>query len=107
MTKNPTFKTYSKEEILHKAWAVQLTSVPTILKEIDIEWECLESLEEEMFENTDRTGVSGNSQWGLDAGHHQGGWDPSFGVQSSWDGKTRVGSESEREVRLRHSNFRH
>ncbi|KIJ98355.1 hypothetical protein K443DRAFT_104066, partial [Laccaria amethystina LaAM-08-1] len=108
MTKNPTFKTYSEVEILHKAWDVQLTSVPMILNEIDVDRECLESLEEEMFESSDRTGVSGNFQWGLDAGHHQGGWDPSFGVQESWDGKKRVGSESEREVRLRsHSSSRH
>lgn len=86
---------------------MQLTSVPTILKEIDVERECLESLEEEMFENTDRTGVSGNFQWGLDAGHHQGGWDPSFGVESSWGGKKREGSDSEREVRLCYSSSRH
>jgi len=43
-----------------------------------------------MFENTDRTGVSGKGQWGLDRGHHQGGWDPSFGVPASWNGKVRV-----------------
>ena len=107
MSKNPAFKTYSKEEILHKAWAMQLTSVPTILKEIDVEQECLESLEEEMFKNTEWTGVSENFQWGLDAGHHQGGWDTLFGVWPSWDGKKRAGSESEWEVKLHHSSFRH
>ena len=37
---------------------MQLTSVPMILKEIDIEQECLESLEEEMFKDTEQTGVS-------------------------------------------------
>jgi len=99
MTKNPTFKAYSEPEILQKAWEAQLTSVPSILKEVDVDQECLASLEEEMFENTDRTGVSGNWQWGLDRGHHQGGWDPSFGVPASWNGKVRAGSESEREVR--------
>ena len=102
MTKNPTFKTYNESEILQKAWEAQLTSVPSILKEVDVDKECLASLEEEMFERTDRTGISGNGQWGLDAGHHQGGWDPSFGVPASWDGKEQVGSESEREVRPDH-----
>lgn len=88
-------------EIIQKAWEVQLTSVPSILREIDVDKDCLASLEEEMFEKTDRTGVSGNGQWGLDVGHHQGGWDPSFGVPASWEGnlKARMGSESEREVR--------
>ena len=86
-------------EILQKAWEVQLTSVPSILREVDVDKDCLARLEEEMFEKTEQTGVSGNGQWGLDVGHHQGGWDPSFGVPASWDGKARVGSESEREVR--------
>ena len=102
MIKNPTFKMYSETEILQKAWEVQLTSVPSILREVDVDKDCLASLEEEMFEKTDRTGISGNCQWGLDVGHHQGGWDPSFGVPASWDGKERVGSESEREVRPDH-----
>ena len=52
-----------------------------------------------MFERTERTGVSGNWQWGLDAGHHQDGWDPTFGVPVTWDDTKREGSESEREVR--------
>ena len=99
LTKDPKFKTQNELDILQKAWEAQLTSVPTILKEVDVDWECLASLEEEMFENTDQTGPSGNWQWGLDAGYHQGGWDPSFGVPASWDGKERVGDESEREVR--------
>jgi hypothetical protein len=99
MNKDPTFKTQDELDILRKAWEAQLTSVPTILKEADVDRECLASLEEEMFENTDRTGPSGNWQWGLDAGYHQGDWDPSFGVPASRDGKERVGDESEREVR--------
>ena len=91
----------SEMEILEKAWEVQITSVPSILREVDVDKECLARLEEEMFEKTDRTGVSGNGQWGLDVGHHQEGWDPSFGVPACWDvsGTVRVGSESEREVR--------
>jgi len=99
MAKDPTFKAIPESEILRKAWEVQLTGSTTILKEIDVDKECLESLEEEMFERTERTGISGNWQWGLDVGHHQDGWDPSFGVPENWDEKKRMGSESEREVR--------
>jgi hypothetical protein len=62
--------------------------------------ECLEILEEEMFENTDRTGVSGNEQWGLDIGHHQGGWNPYIDAPKLWNGKKREGNEGELEVRL-------
>jgi hypothetical protein len=80
MAKDPTFKAIPESEILRKAWEIQLTGSTTILKEIDVDKECLESLEEEMFERTERTGISGNWQWGLDVGHHQDGWDPSFGV---------------------------
>jgi hypothetical protein len=93
---------YSGSEIFQKAWEAQLISVLSILKEVDVDQECLASLEEEMFENTDRTRVSGNRQWGLNSGHHQGGWDPSFGVPASWNGKERVESESERKVRQDH-----
>jgi len=53
-----------------------------------------------MFENTDRTGVSGNEQWGLDVGHHQGGWNPYIDAPKLWDGKKREGNEGELEVRL-------
>ena len=46
MTKNPTFKAYSEPEILQKAWEAQLTTVPSILKEVDVDQECLASLED-------------------------------------------------------------
>jgi len=36
MIKNPTFKAYSESEILQKAWEAQLTSVPSIIKEVDV-----------------------------------------------------------------------
>jgi len=87
-------------DLFRKAWEVQVTGVPTVLKDVDVDKECLESLEEEMFENTDRTGVSGNEQWGLDVGHHQGGWNPYIDAPKLWDGKKREGNEGELEVRL-------
>ena len=73
MTKDPVFEGLTSTDILQKAWVAQLTGVPSILGEVDVDRECLEQLEEEMFERTHRTGASGNFQWGLDAGHHQDG----------------------------------
>ena len=80
MTKDPAFVGLTDADMLQKAWVTQLTGIPSILGEVDVDRECLERLEEEMFERTDGTGETGNCQWGLDAGHHQDGWDPSFGV---------------------------
>ena len=98
--KDPRYKMLQIPDLFRKAWEVQLTGVPTVTKDVDVDKECLESLEEEMFENTDRTGVSGNGQWGLDVGHHQGGWNPYIDAPKLWDGKKREGNEDELEVRL-------
>jgi len=62
---------------------------------IDVDAESIEVLEEEMFENTNRTGPSGNKQWGLDVGHHQDGWNPYLGVLKTWHEKKREGNEAE------------
>jgi hypothetical protein len=70
MAKDPDFKGATESEVRQKAWEAQLSGTPTILKEIDVDKECLEVSEEEMFESTEWTGVSGNRQWGLDVGHH-------------------------------------
>jgi len=108
MTKDPDFNGHPESEVRQKAWEAQLTGTPTILKEIDVDKECLEGLEEEMFEKTKQTGVSGNWQWGLDSGHHQDVWDPTFGIPETWNEKKREGSESEHEVRqkqVRHSQY--
>ena len=105
MTKDRAFKGLTWTDILQKAWVAQLMSVPSILGEVDVDRECLEQLEEEMFERTDRTGASGNFQWGLDAGHHQDGWDPSFGVPKTWEGKIQEGSDTKIEVSFKFEAF--
>lgn len=105
MTKDPAFEGLTDRELLQKAWVAQLTGVPSILGEIDVDKECLEQLEEEMFERTDRTGPSGNFQWGLDAGHHQDNWSPYFGVPKTWEGKIREGSDSEIEASFKFESF--
>jgi hypothetical protein len=99
MHQDSQYKNLTAREIVSKAWEVQLTRVPTILNSIDVDAESVEALEEEMFENTNRTGPSGNEQWGLDVGHHQDGWNPYLGVLKTWDEKKREGNEAECEVR--------
>jgi hypothetical protein len=98
MTKDSAFEAFTWTDILQKAWAAQLTGVPSILGEVDVDRECLEQLEEEMFERTLRTGTSGNYQWGLDAGHHQDGWNPYSGVPVTREGKIQEGNDTEIEV---------
>jgi len=41
MTKDPDFNGHPESEVRQKAWEAQLTGTPTILKEIDIDKECL------------------------------------------------------------------
>jgi len=104
LCKDLCYKMLMIMDLFHKAWEAQLTGVPTILKGIDIDKKCVEFLEEEMFENTDRKGTSGNEQWGLDVGHpHQGGWNPYINALKLWEGKKW---ESELELlRLTHSYY--
>ena len=52
MAKDPVFMDLTDLDILQKAWVAQLTGVPSILSEVDVDRECLETLEEEMFERT-------------------------------------------------------
>jgi len=70
---DPKYKDPNEEELLNEAWKLQLSAV-TSLGDFD-EKECLERLEEEMFEVSMRASVAGHFQWGLDVGQHQF-WDP-------------------------------
>jgi hypothetical protein len=64
--------------------------------DVDVDKECLEVLEEEMFEKSARAGIAGHYQWGLDVGDHHY-WYPYSGAWK-WDHRDREGSESELEV---------
>ncbi|KAJ7665564.1 hypothetical protein B0H17DRAFT_951526 [Mycena rosella] len=55
-------------------------AVPIVNTDVDLE--CLSLLEEWMFECTDKAGIAGDEQWGLDAGHHQDCWVPYEGTPS-------------------------
>jgi len=85
------------EALLEKAWEVQFTGTPSMLTDIDVERECLERLEGEMFEVSQAAGIAGHYQWGLDAGDHQD-WNPYAGMQNLNCGN-RAGSDAELEVK--------
>ena len=54
-------------EMLQAAWNIQTDDPPLeqIFANVDVDKECLEHLEEEMFERSALAGVAGNYQWGL------------------------------------------
>lgn len=94
---NPQNMKLTDAELLNKAWDVQFSSTPSVLKDIDVDQDCLYILEEEMFERSIRAGGAGHYQWGLDAGDHHY-WNPYGGIPQEWDHGDREGSESELEV---------
>ncbi|KAF8903683.1 hypothetical protein CPB84DRAFT_1746080 [Gymnopilus junonius] len=65
----------SHTSLLHHAWDILYTGISERIIDVDVAKECLYILEEEMFEVSTRAGKAGFFQWGLDAGHHQDGWD--------------------------------
>ncbi|KAF5379487.1 hypothetical protein D9615_006638 [Tricholomella constricta] len=83
--------------ILEKAWKIQFTGLPSLWTDVDVDKECLERLEEKMFERSMRAGIAGHYQWGLDAGDHQNDWDPYRGTPGHWNLGDRDGSEGEME----------
>jgi len=66
-------------QVIQAAWRLQTTHSPK--DHVDVDKECLERLEEEMFERSALAGKAGNFQWGLDAGEHQEGWNPYLGTE--------------------------
>jgi hypothetical protein len=101
----PQTEDEQEDFILSKAWAFQKSRVtcPTT----DVDRDCLALLEERMFEDSNRAGVAGNWQWGLDSGPHQDGWNPYIGLPSHWSVGDRIVDEGELEVRGIHRNLMH
>jgi hypothetical protein len=85
------------KDLLLRAWKVQFMGTPERLVDIDVEKECLEQLEEEMFEVSFRAGIAGNYQWGLDAGFHDN-WNPYANLPTQWKVGDYDGEEEELEV---------
>jgi hypothetical protein len=90
---NPKMAGLTGDALIKKAWEVQFTGTPSLLTDVDVERECLERLENEMFEVSQAARVAGHYQWGLDAGDHQD-WDPYTGMQDLNCGD-RLGSDAE------------
>jgi hypothetical protein len=65
---------------------------------VDVEQECLERLEEQMFERSLRAGIAGYYQWGLDAGDYQDYWYLYAGLSEPWNHEDRENDEGELEV---------
>ncbi|KAF9061883.1 hypothetical protein BDP27DRAFT_1428441 [Rhodocollybia butyracea] len=62
---------------------------------IDVDYEAMIHLDRAMFDWSAQAGVSGNEQWGLDAGMHEDNWYP-YGLSApERNGNEREGSESE------------
>ena len=89
------------EKVLQLAWELQTTASPESLwREVDVDKECLDRLEEEMFERSARAGLAGDYQWGLDAGDHQDDWNPYEGTPAEWNHNDRFENDSEREFEV-------
>jgi hypothetical protein len=93
------FDTNDDKEVLQAAWKEQTTisSEKIWMDGVDVDKESLERLEEEMFERSVLAGIAGNYQWGLDAGDHQGNWNP-YGGSEHLHIDDRESDEDEHEV---------
>jgi hypothetical protein len=102
------FNISDDKEVLEAAWNQQTTHPPDMIwkDRVDVDRECLERLEEEMFERSLLAGIAGNYQWGLDAGDHQGRWNPYAGTEHLHL-DDRESGEDEHEVRELFIQFIH
>ena len=99
-------------DLLLEAWEVRFTGTPLEkLADIDVKRECLEKLEEEMFEVSFWAGKAGNYQWGLEVGRHRrekagnyqwgldarhhNNWNPYANFLATWKVGDYVGDEEE------------
>lgn len=97
LTSNAKFTGRTDDERIEEAWNIQFGAAPPLDIDVDVDRECLQRLEEEMFEVSEHAGVAGNYQWGLDAGDHQN-WDPYANLPEHWNHGDRTGGDSELEV---------
>ena len=96
---NPAKSTRKTVDFIRAAWKIQYEARKPPYYDVDVDKDCLGRLEELMFERSERAGIAGNCQWGLDAGDHQERWNPYRGNPESWDHRDHVDSEGEIEVR--------
>jgi hypothetical protein len=85
--------------LLQAAWKRQNDPEDTTHRwKVDVDKEAIENLEKGMFEHSEETAQSGNWQWGLDAGDHQGKWCPYNELPSDWS--TRRGQDNDEECKV-------
>ena len=84
LASTPKYSALSKDKLLQKGWETQLTGVPSFLMDVEVDKECLARLEEETFEVSNRAGIAGYCQWGLDFGDHQNWW-PYANLPQRWN----------------------
>lgn len=91
-----------EQYMLNRAWNVLQTTSHSVrsaaAEDVDVDKECLASLEKQMFEVSNNAGVAGYWQWGLDSGDHQSLWDPYSNLPSYWRHDSYEGNESDLEV---------
>uniref|UniRef100_A0A8H8CPT3 Uncharacterized protein n=1 Tax=Psilocybe cubensis TaxID=181762 RepID=A0A8H8CPT3_PSICU len=97
LKQNPRFTDLSDDRLIEEAWSAQCWERPTSKNEIDVDRDCLQLFEEEIFEVSARAGVAGHCQWGLDVGPHQDGWNPYGGLPDYFNFGDREGDDSELE----------
>lgn len=78
------YSALSRDKLLRKGWEAQLTGVPSLLMDVEVDKDCLAQLEEEMFEVSKRAGIAGYYQWGFDSGDHQYWW-PYADLPEHWN----------------------
>ncbi|KAG5640028.1 hypothetical protein DXG03_001635 [Asterophora parasitica] len=82
---DPKYHDLDEKGHLKEAWAVLLScTLPLDWMDIDVDYECIEKLEEQRFKDSVHAGIAGNQQWGLDAGSHQNSWNPYGGLPYNW-----------------------
>ncbi|KAJ7800621.1 hypothetical protein B0H14DRAFT_2279282, partial [Mycena olivaceomarginata] len=98
MNDDPDYAQMDREAAAFQiAWEFQVSR--SRVSYTDVDRECLGYFEERLFEHSHETGQAGNRQWGLDAGPHQGGWNPYGDIPSHWNHDDRD-DESDSELEL-------
>lgn len=76
-----------KQFMLDTAWKYQQSTLQhdqSSALAVDVDKECLDYFESRLFERSLESGIARFYQWGLDAGYHQGKWDPWAGLPNDW-----------------------
>lgn len=95
----------TEQFVLQKAWDYlkEWTGYDVDGKEknmLDVNSEAISILDKIMFDKSERAGIAGNDQWGLDAGPHEQCWEPSSSGPSVTQNKKREGDDDDIELQV-------